>query len=586
MKHPGGESTSNPQRLGGTGSDSPDREQSLSGSALHTTPGMADGAAVTGEGVPALSAGAGERTRLLPGATGKDQSRSYAFLSLVPDPPPSPAQERNDVHSGVLLVLTYTSKRTVQLPLALHTPDGTLFGTAVTEPGKGPARHVHRFTLPDKRVSGTGAWKLVLHKRILTEELDIHASLSVYDPPQEKSDPEAAFAPDRETGIRTAAGFGFERDVPVSTPGWYSGELHLHSDWSTGRTDVATIRRIARDLDLDFLALTDHFTQSHWRGIEEGWIEGEKPLFIRSVEVAGDRGHANLHGLAAWPDPFPDDDGAVASFLGHSVADSMEAAADAVHRQGGLFSINHPLSAGVSWRYEEFPLGKADLIEVVSMPDGPVSFLYPTLWDRLLCSGLHPTGVGSSDSHDPAHKGPWALGRVRTWVRATSLSREGILAGLASGEVYVAIKGPEAAGEPRITRGANARKGPQLLFRASNSGEPGMEYHMGSTVRLSRSRSDVCSLEIFLGFHPSGNLFVMKDGFLVTVQYLPASDGDPESAIPFRWEVKANEVSGTGSHVRIEFHEDLEKAAYHGMAYRDHRSLRLLSNPVYLEAQA
>jgi PHP family Zn ribbon phosphoesterase len=81
--------------------------------------------------------------------------------------------------------------------------------------------------------------------------------------------------------------------VPDSRPGWYCGELHLHSDMSTGRADVATIARVAVERGLDFLGLTDHFTPSHWPRIEELEASGRRPLFLRSLELAGDRGHAN-----------------------------------------------------------------------------------------------------------------------------------------------------------------------------------------------------------------------------------------------------------------------------------------------------
>jgi len=48
-------------------------------------------------------------------------------------------------------------------------------------------------------------------------------------------------------------------------------------------------------------------------------------------------------------------------------------------------------------------------------------------------------------------------------------------------------------------------------------------------------------------------------------------------------EVKKGYVpSADGSaYVRIEFHEDVEKSRFWGMAHRDHRTMRILSNPIW-----
>jgi hypothetical protein len=198
-------------------------------------------------------------------------------------------------------------------------------------------------------------------------------------------------------------------------------------------------------------------------------------------------------------------------------------------------------------------------MEVVSLPDGPASFLYPTLWDRFLCQGLKIVAVGSSDSHDPHHRGPWALGRIRNWVHAASLSRDGILAGFKAGNSYIAI------GTTRLG----------FTARALGSGDSGSSAAgMGAALRLHKDGRAVFTVS--LSDNPSGNLFVMKDGLLRETRYVAADD-------VLAFEVGAKEILPEGSFLRVEFHEDLEKAAYHGMAYRDHRSLRALSNPIFLE---
>ena len=495
---------------------------------------------------------------LLPGRAGSSQSASYAFAGF-------------DVPGSALLrdarlEIAFSSDALVQLPVALYGPDGSLRLTRADEPARGEVRLV--YPIPAQRGGVAGRWKLVIHKRILDEALALRVRVlaaAAKDAAPSSAGSVASSAGGE--GPSPGAGLPFDSAVPDPRPGWYCGEIHLHSDMSTGRKDVATIARVAAERGLDFLGVTDHFTPAHWERIEELGAAGSRPLFLRSLELAGDRGHANLHGIASWPDPFPDDeDGAVAAFLGRKVAGSMEEAADLAHAQGGLFCVNHPLSAGVAWRYGEFPLEKADLLEVACLPDGPVSFLYPTFWDGLLRQGRRLTGVGSSDSHDPEQDGPWALGRIRNWVRADSLSRRGILAGLASGECYVAV------GESRLSFVARS-PGPGGV-----GGALGTENPMGSTVAL--GSGDTCALEIGLENHPSGNLFVFQNGFIHDVRYFAENPG--RDVQTYTLDTRRLR-SGQTSWFRLEFHEDLEKARYHGMAFRDHRSLRLLSNPIYVE---
>ena len=507
---------------------------------------------------------------LLPGRAGPSQSASYAFVGFNLACPGDARLEE------ATLELTFSSKALVQLPVALYGPDGRLCLTRADEPAKGEVRLGYLIPAPRGVGGVAGRWKLVIHKRILDAHLSLGISVLAASGPTAASGPAAAPGPalHADTASTAAAdAAGFDSAVPDPRPGWYCGEIHLHSDMSTGRKDVATIARVAAERGLDFLGITDHFTPAHWERIEELGAAGSRPLFLRSLELAGDRGHANLHGIASWPDPFPDDEGgAVAAFLGRKAAGSMEEAADLAHAQGGLFCINHPLSAGGAWRYGEFPLEKADLIEVASLPDGPVSFLYPTFWDGLLRQGYRLTGVGSSDSHDPEQDGPWALGRIRNWVRADSLSRRGILAGLASGECYVAV------GESRLSFVARISGPGRTEAPTDAEGLAGMEHPMGSTVAL--GSGETCTLEIGLENHPSGNLFMFQNGFIHDVRYFAENPG--RDVQTYTLDTRRLQ-SGQTSWLRVEYHEDLEKARYHGMAFRDHRSLRLLSNPIYVE---
>jgi hypothetical protein len=481
--------------------------------------------------------------RLTPGRPGPSQSALYAFAAF----------DLPGARDGLAITLACESAGRVQLPLAVFDPAGRVRYAKASEPAAGRVRCTARIgTGPAEpgAIPGTveaGRWRVVLHKRILGEALDLRITVEAGAPAAQRG------------GGYALDGLRFADAVVDPRPGWYCGELHLHSNESTGRTPVEVIRDVAVDRGLDFLALTDHYAASHWLRIDELGAADKRPLFLRSLEIPGDRGHANAHGIAEWIDPFVDDaDGALSAFLGTKGERSMAAAASRAHLAGGLFCVNHALSGGVAWRYEGFPMEQADLIEIACLADGPTSFLYPTLWDRYLCTGLHVTGVGSSDSHDPLHEGPWGLGQIRTWVYASSLSRGGILEGLRRGRAYVAVGGSRL----------------EVAVHRDNGGT----FAMGDTVPL--SPGERCRLTASLREHSSGNLFVIRDGLIHQIVHLAGGAGPDTVGVEL-----AAGAAGAASYVRLEFHEDLEKARFHGMAYRDHWTMRLLSNPVWLAAR-
>ncbi len=319
--------------------------------------------------------------------------------------------------SLISIELDFSSNCETQIPVAVFEPDNTLRGIGIHEFSTGSTTQELWMALNSAgkgAVSGplpSGTWKLLVYGRHLFE--DLSCSVSVY---VEKNVSQV---------VKTHP--KIEPDLPLNgDKGWYCGELHMHSSESTGRTDVETLIRVASRENLDFIAVTDHFSIGHWEKIDR-LPRDRRPLIIHSCELSGERGHANLHGISEWISPFVDLDKETSVALGLENYD-MNAAADLVHEQGGLFCVNHPLSGKAAWRYDNFSWEKADLIEVIGLPDGPNSFLYPVLWDRLLCDGRRITGVGSSDSHDPLSDGPWKLGMIRNWVWAENLSEQAVLA--------------------------------------------------------------------------------------------------------------------------------------------------------------
>lgn len=448
------------------------------------------------------------------------------------------------------------SAECAQIPVVLFDAKGNVrimraanatIGDAVTEYALAPGQ-ADEGCIPG--LLPAGQWKLILYKRRLLESV-IEARLSVFAY-TEKEVPPSLLSP--APLVQALAKTPFSGRRVREGPGWYCGELHTHSSESTGHTPIAEVVEAAAAQKLDFLAVTDHFTASHWLKLQALQRSGG-PLMLQSMEISGDFGHANVHGLTSWKNPLVDDNQELTAFLGLKEHPSMESIADETHREGGLFCINHALSGIMGWRYRDFPMEKADLYEVFCTPEMQTSILYPTHWDMFLTRGLHLTGVGSSDSHHPTAEGPWKLGRVRTWVYARELSQKALLEALKRGRAYVAILGA------RMELSASA--GDKTAF-------------MGDTLPL--DTGDTAEFTVDLIEHPAGNLFIYADGLILDTIYYDHSGRDVyRFSLGFTW-LREN----ADSYIRIEFHEMKDKPAFYGMAYRDHLSARLISNPIWL----
>lgn len=337
--------------------------------------------------------------------------------------------------------------------------------------------------------------------------------------------------------------------VPAPTPalppngrpgrGWYRGELHAHTHHSDGKPSPARLAASARRHGLDFIALTDHFTTA-------GWTEmlreaGEDLAVIPSLEITGHAGHANLHGLREWVDPFVDRPGG---------AWTINDAARATRAQGGLFCVNHAFSNDLGWRYHAFDWSLCDLYEIYHHLEGPNNAAQLTLWDGLLRAGHRVTGVAGTDSHDP-DSGRHRLGQVMTVVHAEELSPRGVLDGLRAGRAYVTL-GPELSFE--------ARSGSARAF-------------MGDTLPLAGE----IALDVGLrGLRHPVRVFVMKNGLYFTHVDLPAS---PDGA-----RLSFTDSDPTPGYYRVEVYARPAQPEWFGG--REWQLTQVLGNPIHVGGPA
>lgn len=241
-------------------------------------------------------------------------------------------------------------------------------------------------------------------------------------------------------------------------PGWYRGDLHLHTAHSDGSCASQSGKRVpcplfktletAATRGLDFVAITEHNTTSAHAAMREAAPYFDRLLLIPGREVTSFYGHFNIFGVTEPIDYRIAPGGPV----------TFNAIADRVHALGGLVSINHPglpsgeACMGCGWTMPDADPARVDAIEVLNggaarLPggvDGPLSG--SRQWLEILARGLAVTAVGGSDNHDvlqPATQ-PGSIGRPTTVVHADGLNQTAILAGIRSGRVFIDMEGGAA----------------------------------------------------------------------------------------------------------------------------------------------
>ena len=189
---------------------------------------------------------------------------------------------------------------------------------------------------------------------------------------------------------------------------------------------------------LDFVAVTDHNTSSHFQALAELQPAYDRLLLIPGREITTFQGHANIIGMTA-PLDFQ---------LGGARAPTFAHILDQAAAAGGFVSINHPglpageTCMGCGWA-APVDFARIGAVEVINggITRGPLSGL--PFWEARLSAGQRLTAIGGSDNHDAglAPDKAASVGRPTTVVYADNLSQDAILAGLRAGRVFVDVLG-------------------------------------------------------------------------------------------------------------------------------------------------
>jgi len=232
-------------------------------------------------------------------------------------------------------------------------------------------------------------------------------------------------------------------------PAWYRGDLHMHDAHSDGSCLSQSGKKVPCPLyktvetaaarGLDFIAISDHNTTSHYNDMRELQPYFDRLLLIPAREITTFQGHANVYG----PTDFID------FRLTSPHVPNFNKLLDEVEAEHGILSINHPgipsgeSCMGCGWTVPDTDLSRVTAIEVINggTADGPHSGI--PFWQKQLNKGLRITALGGSDNHDADLKaGTYsAIGHPTTVIHAANLSENAILDAIRAGHVFVDAEG-------------------------------------------------------------------------------------------------------------------------------------------------
>jgi hypothetical protein len=195
---------------------------------------------------------------------------------------------------------------------------------------------------------------------------------------------------------------------------WLAGDLHAHTVHSDGVRTVQELAHLAAGRGLDFLAITDHNTTSHFAELPAASARYGITL-IPGQEVTTAGGHAGALGDVGWVD----------------FREPADAWLARTRRHGGLLSVNHPIAGDLSWT---LPMTeRPPLAEVWHWSWLDLRWTTPLAWWLAWDPAAVP--VGGSDWHSPG--GIPEPGEPTTWVECAGDGPAAVLDGLRAGRVAI-----------------------------------------------------------------------------------------------------------------------------------------------------
>jgi hypothetical protein len=224
---------------------------------------------------------------------------------------------------------------------------------------------------------------------------------------------------------------------------WYRGDLHMHTAHSDGSCQSQSGRKVpcpvfltvqaAAARSLDFIAITDHNTDSHYDDLRELQPFFDHLLLIPGREMTTFHGHFNVFGVTQYMDWRISEGGL-----------DLNAILRDARAKGGIASVNHAEAPegeecmGCRW----MPAADTDMslfsaVEVINY--GAIMLSSAKYWDIQLRAGHRLAAVGGSDNHNatiPAGD-VGAIGWPTTAIEADELSVPAMLNGIRAGRTFI-----------------------------------------------------------------------------------------------------------------------------------------------------
>ena len=277
---------------------------------------------------------------------------------------------------------------------------------------------------------------------------------------------------------------------------WYRGDLHMHTAHSDGSCLSQSGKSVpcplfftvqtAANRGLDFIAITEHNTDSHYNDERELQPYFDKLLLIPGREMTTFWGHFNMYGVTEFVDYRAEANGGL----------DINGILRDIRAKGGIASINHAdsptgeICMGCGWD-PPFNVDTSLLTGIEVINGGRIFLSSADFWDRQLAKGATLTAIGGSDNHnapsEPGH--PGAIGWPTTVVEADNLSVPAILDGIRHGRVFIDLTASRdkaidltahdnTTSQQAIMGGSlNAGEGDTLAFTVHTSACPRAHIH-------------------------------------------------------------------------------------------------------------
>ena len=269
---------------------------------------------------------------------------------------------------------------------------------------------------------GAGTWHMLLGAyKVGPQGLDAEVTVSLNSSISDPGKPPVANLAD----LKRAA------LPPAAEPGWYRGDLHMHTVYSDGDSYPHEVAAFAYQTGLDFYGITDHNRAQSPRKLVptgDGW-----PVLVGGVEVTTYAGHFNVWGTDDWYD-FRD-----------TSTEGLQRAIDAATEAGGLVSLNHPKPFGPPWERPEVTGFHA--IEAWNGWWGRLNNMSTMVWADALNDDTPErwhVGIGGSDTHKHREPGMAAnplsqatMGYPTLWIQTDEeLTERSILDAIRAGRCF------------------------------------------------------------------------------------------------------------------------------------------------------